>query len=214
MSKRDLFVVVADLDAENAIKTLLRDRQKALEIRVTFDPAPPPQGDLLRYVGHDSGCYRNAADLLRAPQRTHRNALLCFDRHGCGADESGREQIEAQIEQRLHASGWAPGSAAVVVLEPELEAWVWADSPHVAAVLGWQDERNELRPYIEAKGVWDKAATKPRDPKEALRRALRKKRQAGGAPLFARLASKVSVERCQDPAFRKFRSVLKQWFSR
>ncbi len=67
---RDLFVVVADLDAENAIKTLLRERQQSLGIRLDFNPDRPPQGDLLRYFGRDSGCYKNAVDILR-----HHSAL-------------------------------------------------------------------------------------------------------------------------------------------
>ena len=49
-----LLFVVADLDAENAIKTLLGKRQHALGIRLEFNR----QGDLLRYFGRDAGCYK------------------------------------------------------------------------------------------------------------------------------------------------------------
>ena len=51
MTQRDLFVVVADLDAENTIKTLFRERQAALGIHLNFNPDRPPVGDLLRYSG-------------------------------------------------------------------------------------------------------------------------------------------------------------------
>ena len=50
MSQRDLFVVVADLDAEHAVKTLLCNRQPSLGIRLDFKP---PNGDLLR------GCFKS-----------------------------------------------------------------------------------------------------------------------------------------------------------
>ena len=72
MNKRDLFIVVADLDAENAIKTLLTERQEALGIALDFSSLSPPNGDLLRYSGRDSGCYQDAVELMRPPQRTHR----------------------------------------------------------------------------------------------------------------------------------------------
>lgn len=208
MSKRDLFVIVADLDAENTIKTLLCKRQESLRIRVDFNPS----SDLLRYSRRDSGCYKDAVRLLRPPTRTHRHALLCFDRHGCGADDKNREEIEAELECKLPRVGWPNGTAAVVVLEPEVEAWIWADSPHVASVLGWRDDRAALREYLETKGLWDAGAPKPNDPKVAMEQALRKKRQAGGARLFASLALNVTVQQCQDPSFRKFHDTLKGWF--
>lgn len=212
MSKRDLFVVVADLDAENAIKTLLCDRQNALGIQLDFNPDRPPQGDLLRYSGRDSGCVKDAVDVLRAAQRTHQHAILIFDHHGSGADHKSRDTIESELQQELNANGWTDGDAAVIVIEPELEAWVWAASPRVQDVLGWKDERHELRDFLERKGFWDKDAIKPNDPKEAMKAALKQKNMPGGARVFARLASRVGLSQCEDPAFQKFRETLHRWF--
>lgn len=212
MSKRDLFVVVADLDAENAIKTLLVERQPALGITLDFNPAPPPQGDLLRYAGRDSGCYKDAIDLLRAPQRTHRHAMLLFDRHGCGVEHEDRIALEAAIEGKLHANGWAAGDAVVIVIEPELEAWVWSESPRLPDVLGWQADRNGLRTFLANANLWDDGAPKPTDPQKAMRTALREKQKPLGARLFADLASRVGVRQCQDAAFRKFSDTLQRWF--
>ncbi len=192
---------------------MLQERQQALGIRLDFNPDRPPQGDLLRYSGRDSGCYKDAADLLRPPQRTHRHAMLIFDRDGCGAEGQTRLQIESDVEQQLHASGWLQGAVSVVVIEPELEAWVWATSPHVADALGWQDDRNGLLPFLSDAHLWDHDAPKPNDPKEAMRRALRKKGKQLGARLFAELASRVGVGQCQDSAFQKLRETLRQWFS-
>jgi len=175
MSKRDLFVVMADLDAENAISKLLCKRQSALGIRVDFNPDRPPAGDLLRYAGRDSGCYKNAVDVLRTPQRTHHHALLIFDRDGCGAKTESREEIESEVEDQLHRNGWAKDAVSVIVIEPELEAWVWATSPRVADVLGWQNERGGLHPFLTSRNLWDENSPKPSNPKEAMRQSLRKK---------------------------------------
>lgn len=208
MIQRDLFVVVADLDAENTIKTLLCHRQEALGVRLEFTP----DGDLLRYNGRDSGCFKDAVDLLRTPQRTHRHALLIFDREGCGAENKAREEIEEDIERRLHSSGWEPDRVSVVVIDPELEAWVWARSPNVANVLGWQNDRDALQPFLEAEHLWDAHALKPNDPKEAMRQALRHKNKPLGAPLFSELASRVGIANCHDSAFEKLRERLRRWF--
>lgn len=213
MSKRDLFVAVADLDAENAIKTLLCHRQEALGIQLEFNPERTPSGDLFRYNKRDSGCYKDAVNILRPPQRTHQRALLVFDWHGCGAENKGREAVESEVEERLHKNGWGKDRVAAIVIEPELEAWVWARSPNVADILGWEGNQAGLLSFLQESDLWSAKDPKPKEPKTAMRQALRKKRKPLGAPLFAELALKVGVKQCQDPAFQKFRRTLTRWFS-
>lgn len=213
MTRRDLFVAVADLDAENAMKTLLVDRQRALGIQLSFNPDRPPNGDLFRYNGRDSGCYKDAVDILRPAQQSHRHALLIFDKHGSGVESKSRVEIEIEVEQRLADSGWAAERAAVVVIDPELEAWVWAESPIVGEILGWQGDLNGLRPFLTLKNLWSTEQPKPHDPKTAMRQALREKNKPLGARLFADLAGRVGLQRCRDDAFVKLRQYLTKWFS-
>jgi hypothetical protein len=99
----------------------------------------------------------------------------------------------------------------VVVVDPELEAWVWADSPHVAAILGWPNN-DAMRSLLVARQCWQEGAPKPQRPKEAMHQALREKNKPIGAPLFSELAKRVSFSRCTDPAFNKLRDQLKRWF--
>ncbi|MFO7775152.1 MAG: hypothetical protein R6W89_05080 [Candidatus Hydrogenedentota bacterium] len=212
MTKRELFVVVADLDAENVIKTLLSQRQPALGINLDFNANPAPHGDLLRYSGRDSGCYGKAADVLRSPRETHKHAMLLLDRHGSGAESRPREDIEEELEKKLRQNGGGEDNICVIVFDPELEAWVWAGSRHVSDVLGWSNDPEQLRQYLNAKGLWPPENSKPPRPKEAMEEALRKKKAGAPAPLFAKLASHVSLERCHDPAFAKFKTALRRWF--
>jgi hypothetical protein len=100
----------------------------------------------------------------------------------------------------------------VIVLDPELEMWVWADSPHVADSLGWAGDRNSLKPYLIQKGFWKEGDAKPHDPKQAFTQALREKSQPAVAPVFAQIASNVSMKGCQDPAFGKLCETLQRWF--
>ncbi len=209
---RDLFVVVADLDMELAIKAILCGRQQAMGISLEFNPDHKPQGDLLRFSGRDAGCYRKAVELLQPQRERYRHAMLLFDHHGCGAENRSRQDIEADVEERLEKNGWEKGRAAAIVIDPELEAWVWSDSPHVAEILGWQSDYDGLRSLLADKGLWIEGRAKPRDPKAAMREACRQKRIPVGATMFAELASKVGLHRCTDAAFQKFRVCLRRWF--
>lgn len=208
MTKRDLFVVVADLDAENVLRTLLTERRQALGVSFEFDP----DQDLLRYNKRDPGCYRDAAAILRSALTTHRHALLCFDWHGSGAESKQPDQIQDEIEADLVKNGWEPGAVAVVVFAPELEAWLWSDSPHVAETLGWRGDREALSAFLLEREFLDKKASKLAQPKEAMSAALHRKRKPLSAALFKELAARVALRSCADPAFRKFTRVLQTWF--
>jgi hypothetical protein len=179
-----------------------------LGIRLSFNP----DLDILRYTGRDAGCRKNAVDLLRVPQNTHRHAILFFDRHGCGDDEKSCDRIVSEIENQLHSSGWETNCAAVIVFDPELEAWTWSDSPKVADILGWKGDIRALKAFIRKKNLLKAGENKPADPKEAMRTALRYVGRPCTAPVFSELAEKVSVRGCNDPSFNKFSKILQRWF--
>lgn len=207
--KRDLFVVVADLDAENVIRTLFEKRQKALGIDFDFNPS----SDLLRFYGRDAGCLRNAVELLRVAQKTHKHALLLFDHHGSGHENKAYKEIESEIERKLIESGWNPERIAVIIFAPELEAWVWSDSTQMAETVGWNGDLDALRKFIRDKDFIQPGETKPDDPKAAMRSAMRFKRVPCTARVFSELATKVSLKGCADVSFHKFSLTLSKWFS-
>ena len=200
---KDLVVSVADIDAENVIGGIL-SRRPALGIRpITFD--------IYRNPGRDGGSRARGEKFLKTFINTHSHALLTFDLHGSGRDDEPREAIEAEMEAKLDASGWGRRAAAVV-FDPEVEAWIWSDSPHVDTVLGWADKQPALREWLQEQGYLDRGSPKPKDPKNAYLKALRIVRKSKSAALFLRLAESVSLDRCQDPAFLKLKSTLQGWF--
>ena len=125
---QDLIVVAADLDAKQSIVQLLQ-RPQSLGIR-------PIQFVVDRYVKRDSGCCRTSHEYLRPFARQFEYAMVVFDRDGSGRESQTRDEIESSVEQELAKNGWRDRSAAIVIV-PELEAWVWSDSPEVAKALGW-----------------------------------------------------------------------------
>lgn len=112
-------------------------------------------------------------------------------------------------------NGWRDCSKTIVI-DPELEAWVWGHSPVVAEVLGWGARYRELRSWLESQGLWPKDHPKPPNPKEALQRAMREAGLQGrvkrSPTKFYELGRKVSVRGCSDPAFGELRDTLQAWF--
>lgn len=212
MSRRRLFVCVADLDAENAVKTLLTTRQAALQIRVEFDASRPVDGDLLRFPMRDSGCATKSVEILSPVRESYEHALLIFDHHGSGRESESPEAIETDLEARLERAGWERGAAGVVMIAPELEAWVWAQSPNVSQTLGWGKDHSALRAHLEDQELWQPDAGKPADPKQAMDRALKEKRVPRSSRLYESLAKTVSFKHCEDRAFKKLCEHLRAWF--
>ena len=201
-----LVVLAADRDIEETLVKLFR-RADSLGVR-------PFAFDIRRHPDRDAGCRADAANFLRQFLRAYRHALVVFDRDGCGS-ASSREQIESVVERGLGRNGWEQ-RARVVVIDPELEAWVWSPSPAVSSALGWGRRYDELRRGLTEAGLWRPGRRKPDDPKRAMIKALRAAtpatRRRRSPRIFGEIAANVSIEGCKDPAFNKLRTTLQDWF--
>ena len=200
---KDLIVLVADTNMEFTIRGILT-RHQSLRIRnVEFE--------ILTHPERDPGCYLRGHELLRLYVGKHYHALLLFDRVGCGREQKDRDELEQEVEDHLRRSGWEDRAAAIV-LDPELETWLWSDSPHVADVLGWSKGLDDLMIWLRQKDFWDERGFKPQRPKEAVEAVLRATDTPRSSSLYRQLAQKVSLNRCDDPAFLKLKSTLQEWF--
>jgi hypothetical protein len=201
---KDLIVLVANADMEAAVRGLL-SRPSALGIR-------PISFDVKRHVQRDAGCRSGAHDFLRLWLHAFQYAVVLFDYEGCGREQKVRDAVEGEVEKRLEANGWC-GRCAAVVIAPELESWVWSDSPVVDDILGWRNRDPGLREWVRTQThFWQGQGAKPQRPKEAFEAALRKARRPKSAALFEELAGSVSVDRCADPSFLKLKRILVGWF--
>ena len=200
-SQCDLIVLAADLDMEVTARALLENPTK-LDIRNL-------QFHIHRHPEHDPGCHTKAATYLRNYIDTYRHALVIFDRDGCGST-APRDQIQQKVEQDLHRNGWAD-SAKAIVIEPELETWIWTSSPITATTLGC-DSLTDLQSLLERHDLCRPGNPKPPDPKKAMRFVCRQNRVKPSSTLFGNIASKATSSRCQDPSFVDFRKTLQDWF--
>ena len=137
--------------------------------------------------------------------------LLMFDHEGSGKEKIERNSLQNDLNSKLSQSG-GEDRARAIVLEPELEVWIWSDSSQVDRVLGWQDKESKLRPWLIQREWLKEGATKPSRPKEALGATLREACKSRSASLYKRLAETVCVRRCTDVAFIEFCAILRKWF--
>ena len=199
---RDLLCLVADKNMEQTLQALL-PRWRALGTRdFGFEVVVHPE--------HDPGCFLRSDQFLRSFRSRFAHALVVFDLEDSGA-EGSREEAERSLEHRLEKSGWDSGRALAIAIEPELESWLWSDSPHVATALGWESDR-ALRQYLGAEGFKWRDDGKPKRPKEATERALYRQRIPRSSSIYRQLAGQVSFRRCTDSAFAKLLRVLRAWF--
>jgi hypothetical protein len=199
----DLIVLVPDKNMEASVRGLL-GRFKALGIRQL-------DHRLLVHPGRDPGCLGQGHDLLRPFTRQYAHALVLLDREGCGRETESREALEDSVERKLQSSGWGHRARAIVI-DPELEIWVWSDSPHIPAALGSKDDLPTVRRWLIDHDLWTEGRPKPDDPKAAMERILRINSRPRSSSIYEELARKVGLQRCQDLAFLKLRETLVAWF--
>ena len=202
---KDLLVLVADSQMKRTVETLIGNRRPALGIRhISFEVQSHPH--------QDSGCRTASEGILRPLRDEYQNALVMFDYDGCGVSQITAPDLERNLEQSYEANGWPTSSVAFVVIEPELEAWMFGASfQQLQQFVGWSHAEN-IREWLTRNGYLNEGSYKPDDPKSAIEAILDLQREPRSRRLYEYLARTVSLARCQDRAFRKFRATLQRWF--
>lgn len=202
---KDLVVLAADKQMQRTIEALLADRRGALRIAdITVD--------VLRHPQKDSGC-RTASDMLLAPSRNrYRKAVAIFDYHGSGEKNLRPEDLEYSLEQRYESRGWGPDTVVFVIIDPELESWLFgAPFQRIEHAIGWS-QATSLQDWMVSRRHLSQGEIKPQDPQAAIDAALRLQKKPRTSKIFTDLARTVSLARCQDRAFQKFLATLQRWF--
>jgi len=203
---KELYILAADKGIKFAVEGLL-SRAQRLNIR-----SPGPEMLTISvHPEHDPGCYQRAHEFLRPFVRVYRYAMVIFDREFDEHNLYPRKKLEEEVEDNLAKNGWR-GRSAAVVIDPELESWVFSDSPHVDRILGWERMTPKLRDWLEEKEFIGPGEIKPNRPKEAMRKALREANKSPSASLFRKMAQNVSLKKCEDDSFAKFKTTLQNWF--
>lgn len=207
---RDCLFLVADKNMEGMLKGFFsRDAfQHAVGCgHFDFDFR---QDLVVAHGQNDPGLYTRANEFLQPYANTHRHAVVMVDAEWEGSP--GKAAISQRIVGHLAHAGWSDDKGCAVVITPELENWVWQDSPHVCSALGFDRPFAVLRTTLETEGFWQPNAAKPDRPKEAVEWVLRQSRKGRSSAIYQQLATRVTAKRCTDEAFHVLRSSLLRWF--
>lgn len=200
----DLVMLVPGKNERETFEGLLSSRQMSLEMRkVVYE--------ILVHPRRDPGCFHEGPDILQPYQGLAQYSLVVLDYEGSGQEGRPPNDVRYDLKRRLELSGWA-ARTEVLVLCPELENWVWSDSPEIDQVIGWRCRKPQLRDWLMAQEWWPPGIAKPSRPKECLEAALREVRMRRSSAIYRQLAEKVGLTRCQDEGFRAFRETIKSWF--
>jgi hypothetical protein len=199
---KDLIVLAADKSLQLVMQSLL-GRFADLRVReISFDA--------VIHVRRDPGVCLDAHNFLRPLLRGYGNAVAICDWHGCGQEARSRQEIESRIEENLFANGWGDRAAAIVI-DPEIENWIWGDWRATSRILNWRGDQ-DLRQWLIEKSLLGPSDAKPHDPKGAFKSALRCVDKRWSSAFHQQIATEARFEGCIDAAFLKLRSVLHGWF--
>ncbi len=169
-----------------------------------------PRRDIIVAAGQcDPGLYARARELLRPFRETHEHVVVMIDAAWDGSP--GASSIRSAVSTHIETAGWSKDAGLALVLDPEVDCWLWSPTPHTATTLGWRTWE-ELKTALEDRSLLDPGRTKPAAPKEAAEWALRQKRRPRSSALYKRVASQVSLRRCEDPALQELVAALQSWF--
>lgn len=203
----DLVILVADKNMKFAVAGLL-NRSEALDIQITLTYK------VFVHPERDPGCLNEAVEFLRRYIRTYDHALVMFDYMGCGREhKKSKAEVESELEGLLAINGWGD-RANVIVIDPELESWVWVDSPAFNRILRWTKESQSPFEWLVEQDYSQSLTQKPKNPKKAFQDFLRIVRKRRSSSLYMQLAEEIDFSTCIDPAFLKFRTILESWFPR
>lgn len=191
---KDLLVLVADEDMRAVMEVLLGKKyQYQLGIReVDFE--------VLKHPNRDPGVRTESPEVFRIRYGEFRKGLVLLDYEGSGFEGSHRE-LEREIKDSIvRNTPWSEQDVEVVVINPELEIWIWGVADKIGEVLN----------------VKVPVSGKPDNPKGELERILRWAGRPPSSALFREIAGKVSrkhIEGCRDESFNRMVDTLRKWFS-
>ncbi len=200
-----LVMLVPGKDERETFDELLSSRRASLGIHEV-------RCQILVHPRRDPGCFHEAPEILQPYQNRARYSLIVLDYEGSGQEDRTAEEVAADLRRRMENSGWSK-RVEVLVLQPELENWVWSESSEVDRTIGWEGRNPPLRRWLVDQGWWTQGFLKPNRPKECLQAALREVRIKRSSAIYRQLAARVGLERCQDRGFLTFREIVRAWFS-
>ena len=198
----DLVCLVADRNMEAVVGGILAKHQ-ALGIR-------PLDLEVIAHPQHDPGCFKSPEPFLGLFVRQARHGLVILDRDWDGVPDKSTQDLEADLNARLARFGIDWGQS--VVIDPELEVWLFTRSPRLDEALGWRGRSPDLSAELDSRGLWPSGAAKPANPKASMQWALSQVGKQKSSSIYRQVVTNIGLAKCIDPSFLRFQSTLRRWF--
>ncbi|QDU02410.1 hypothetical protein V6x_21130 [Gimesia chilikensis] len=215
--KRPVVFLVADKNMNEVFKAFLERDGFHHQLQCGHFDFNEKQ-DLFRHPRNDPGVYNEAHVFLAPYIETHERAVVVLDAAWEGGPKGGAAEIKSHIEEQL-AKAWE--KFKVIVIEPELENWMWITQEQpdrsvavhqlVAESFKYRADQ-PLKEFLQEDDNWRDDTNKPRPPKEAVERVLRLTNTPRSSALYRKIVRSASVARCQDESFLELVEVLRDWF--
>ena len=210
--KERLAILVPDGAYPLILEALLTKRRRSLDLREVAR-------EIIKDAFRDSS--REVVALLRPYLRDCTHVLLLRDLEGSGAEERGAKVLEAELLDELVENGWHKDRAAVLVVEPEVEAWLRFDSVHLRELVRErarkrQDDAELLFPQVVADAIQACGGSdqigKPQRPKETLEMLLKEFGVRRSNAIYGKLAEREGLRGCKQKSFQRLVTTLHNWF--
>ena len=171
---------------------------------------PPEVFDFRQHPGRDGGTRTSGAQILALERSRFSHAMLVLDHEGSGTEQEPLE-LENSLDSQL-AGSWGDQAKAIVIA-PELDAWMWGSDNKLAEILHWP-HAEPIREWLAKRGFEFQQNGKPMRPKEALEVIFPVCRMPRSSAIYQKIATNISLTRCEDTAFHRLRNQLQLWFPR
>jgi hypothetical protein len=198
---------MADEQMAGAFEGFLTRDRFHLSLGISHFDFDPDQDIIVAGGNHDPGVWTRAHELLQPYLKLAKRAVVVLDEAWEGSP--GATKIVADISANLQRYGWTHDRFCIIVIQPELENWIWQDNDHVATTFGFES-MPDLRVWLGDR--WKSGSPKPDQPKEVLEAVGFHKKMLPNRKRFVSLTSRVSIRNCSDPSFHQLCDTLREWF--
>jgi hypothetical protein len=200
----DLFVILEGSGDEVVLEALLK-RPSDLGIRaVTF-----------KCERRSSAVRTQGPDIAREQRREFRYVICLWDHGGSGREQQPPSRVQGEVQARLNRNT-LKGCSKALIIDPELEIWLWQDSAAIASALGVGEDRlaEWLRDWQRKHFPTQTVETLVRQqPKEALEEVIKQSGKKRTSTLYRHITAVANLNLWSGEAsFRRLCRTLRRWF--
>lgn len=154
-------------------------------------------------------------NIARERRRRFPYVICLWDHRGSGQEHKPASQVQGKVQAHLNGNT-LKGCSKAIVIDPELEIWLWQDWTAIAVALKVEEKqlakwlKNYQQRQFPTHSVQELVQ---RFPQEALEAVVQQAGEKPDSALYGRIADAANFELwSKEPSFRQLRRTLRRWF--